>query len=522
MSNNSKRTDSGIDIDAVYYPSSINTEGQNEEPGKFPFTRGVQPDMYRGRLWTTRQYAGFSTAEESNKRYHYLLSQGVMGLSVAFDLPTQIGYDSDHALAEGEVGKVGVAIDSLEDMERLFSGIKLEDVSTSMTINATGFILLALYVALAKKQGADLTKITGTIQNDILKEYAARGTYIYPPKPSMRIITDIFQWCSTELPKWNTISISGYHIREAGSTAVQEIAFTLSNGKAYVKAALARGLDINVLGKRLSFFFNAHNNLFEEVAKFRAARRMWAKIMKELGATDLKAMMLRFHTQTGGSTLTAQQPLNNISRVTIQTLAAVLGGTQSLHTNGYDEALSLPTEEAARIALRTQQVVAYESGVADTVDPMAGSYFVEALTNEIEQKALELIGTIDAMGGSVSAIEEGFIQNEIAKSAYEYQRHIESKERIIVGVNKFTNEDTNRIPVLKVDDNIRNVQSDRLKELRNRRDKQKAQNCLDNVAQAAKSNTNLMPVVIDAVENNCTLGEIADTLRRVFGEYKGL
>src|SRR5690242_13258616 len=412
MSTRKFSTDSGIEIKELY--SAVEGPTPAEKPGEFPFTRGIQADMYRGKAWTMRQYAGFSTAEESNKRYHYLLSQGVMGLSVAFDLPTQIGYDSDHPLAEGEVGKVGVAIDSLQDIETLFDGIKLEDVSTSMTINATGFILLAFYVALAKKQGADLSKISGTIQNDILKEYAARGTYIYPPKPSMRIITDIFEWCSKELPKWNTISISGYHIREAGSTAVQEIAFTLSNGKAYVQAALQKGLDINVFGKRLSFFFNSHNNLFEEVAKFRAARKMWAQIMKELGATDPKAMMLRFHTQTGGSTLTAQQPLNNISRVTVQTLAAVMGGTQSLHTNGYDEALSLPTEEAARIALRTQQIVAFESGVTDTADPLAGSYFIESLTNEVEQKAWELIQQIDEMGGSVAAIEQGFIQEEIA------------------------------------------------------------------------------------------------------------
>src|SRR3954469_8590023 len=396
-------TDSGIEIKELYTPDDLKEPG-NELPGEFPFTRGVQPDMYRGKLWTIRQYAGFSTAEESNKRYYYLLSQGVNGLSVAFDLPTQIGYDSDHPLSEGEVGKVGVAIDSIEDMEILFHNIKLEDVSTSMTINATGFILLSLYVALAKKQGADLSKISGTIQNDILKEYAARGTYIYPPKPSMRIITDIFEWCSKELPKWNTISISGYHIREAGSTAVQEIAFTLANGKAYVQAALQKGLDINVFGKRLSFFFNAHNNLFEEVAKFRAARRMWAVIMKELGATDPKAMMLRFHTQTGGSTLTAQQPHNNICRVTIQSLAAILGGAQSLHTNGYDEAISLPTEEAAATALRTQQIIAFESGAPDTVDPLAGSFFVEALTDEVEKAALQLIAKIDAMGGSVAAI----------------------------------------------------------------------------------------------------------------------
>src|SRR5580765_6806796 len=416
MSDKKIYTDSGIEIKPVYKETP---GGANQElPGEFPFTRGIQADMYRGRLWTMRQYAGFSTAEESNKRYHYLLSQGVMGLSVAFDLPTQIGYDSDHPLANGEVGKVGVAIDSIEDMGNLFSDIRLDEVSTSMTINATGFILLGLYVALAKQQGADLKKISGTVQNDILKEYAARGTYIYPPKPSMRIITDIFEWCGAELPKWNTISISGYHIREAGSTAVQEIAFTLSNGKAYVQAALKKGLDINIFGKRLSFFFNAHNNLFEEAAKFRAARRMWAKMMKELGATDTKAMMLRFHTQTGGSTLTAQQPLNNITRVTIQALSAVLGGTQSLHTNGYDEALSLPTEEAARVALRTQQIVAFESGASHTADPLAGSYFIESLTQEVETEAQKLIEKIDAMGGSVSAIEQGFIQNEIAKSAY--------------------------------------------------------------------------------------------------------
>jgi methylmalonyl-CoA mutase N-terminal domain/subunit len=519
MSDKKKYTESGIEIKRVYTKSAIeNLPG--EMPGEFPFTRGVQPDMYRGKLWTMRQYAGFSTAEESNKRYHYLLSNGVMGLSVAFDLPTQIGYDSDHLLAEGEVGKVGVAIDSIEDMQCLFNGIKLENVSTSMTINATAFILLALYVAVAKQQGADLRKISGTIQNDILKEYAARGTYIYPPKPSMRIITDIFEWCSKELPKWNTISISGYHIREAGSTAVQEIAFTLSNGKAYVEAALKKGLDINVFGKRLSFFFNAHNNLFEEVAKFRAARRMWAKMMKELGATDEKAMMLRFHTQTGGSTLTAQQPLNNISRVTVQTLSAVLGGTQSLHTNGYDEALSLPTEDAARIALRTQQIVAFESGVADTVDPLAGSYFVESLTNEVEQKALELIQKIGAMGGSVSAIEQGFIQDEIARSAYEYQRQIERKEKIIVGVNKFTLDEENKIPLLKIDDSIREVQSKRLQTLRAKRNNQTAQECLLKIETAAKEETNLMPLVVEAVENFCTLGEIADVLRKVFGEYK--
>ncbi len=516
MSSNKKITDSGIEIKEIY----VDSMGMKEHPGEYPFTRGIQPDMYRGKLWTMRQYAGFSTAEESNKRYHYLLQQGVMGLSVAFDLPTQIGYDSNHPLAEGEVGKVGVAIDSLEDMEVLFKNIKLEDITTSMTINATAFILLALYVALAKKQGANLNNISGTIQNDILKEYAARGTYIYPPKPSMRIITDIFEWCSKELPKWNTISISGYHIREAGSTAVQEIAFTLSNGKAYVEAALAKKLDINVFGKRLSFFFNAHNNLFEEIAKFRAARRMWAKMMKDLGATDPKAMMLRFHAQTGGSTLTAQQPLNNISRVTIQTLAAVLGGTQSLHTNGYDEALSLPTEAAASIALRTQQIVAFESGVVDTVDPLGGSYFVENLTNEVEEKAWKLIQKMDAMGGSVSAIEQQFMQNEIAKSAYEYQKKIERNEKIIVGVNTFQSAETNNTPVFRIDDSIRLQQIEKLKVLKQKRDNAKISSCLQNIQAAATDGTNLMPLVINAVENYCTLGEIADVLRKLFGEYK--
>lgn len=520
---NKKYTDSGIEVKPLYTSSDVPADFNNINdylPGTFPYTRGVQSNMYRGRLWTMRQYAGFSTAEESNKRYHYLLSQGVSGLSVAFDLPTQIGYDSDHPLAEGEVGKVGVAIDSIEDVQTLFDGIKLEDVSTSMTINATGYILLAFYVALAKQQGADLKKISGTIQNDILKEYAARGTYIYPPKPSMRIITDIFEWCSKEVPKWNTISISGYHIREAGSTAVQEIAFTLANGKAYVQAALKKGLDINVFGKRLSFFFNAHNNLFEEVAKFRAARKMWAQIMKDLGATDPKAMMLRFHTQTGGSTLTAQQPLNNISRVTIQTLAAVLGGTQSLHTNGYDEALSLPTEEAAKIALRTQQLVAFESGVAETADPLAGSYFIESLTNEIEQAAYKLIGKIDAMGGSVAAIEQGFIQDEIARSAYEYQRNIESGKKIIVGVNQFQSAETEKIPILKVDDNIRVLQTEKLQKLRSNRNHAKCDQILQGLNDKASSGENIMPTVVEAVENKCTLGEIADTLREIFGEHK--
>ncbi|HWB63034.1 MAG TPA: methylmalonyl-CoA mutase family protein [Chitinophagales bacterium] len=510
-------TDSGIEIKRVYEPVAA----ANEEPGEFPFTRGVHPDMYRSKLWTMRQYAGFSTAEESNKRYHYLLSQGVMGLSVAFDLPTQIGYDSDHALSEGEVGKVGVAIDSIEDMETLFNGIKLEEVSTSMTINSTAFILLAFYVALAKKQNADLKKISGTVQNDILKEYAARGTYIYPPKPSMKIITDIFEYCNKEVPKWNTISISGYHIREAGSTAVQEIAFTLANGKAYCEAAIRKGLDINKFGQRLSFFFNAHNNFFEEVAKFRAARRMWAKITQQLGATDARAQMLRFHTQTGGSTLTAQQPENNISRVTLQALAAVLGGTQSLHTNGYDEALSLPTEKAAKIALRTQQVIGYESGVVDTVDPLAGSYFIETLTNQIEEAAWKYIQRIDEMGGSVAAIEQGFMQTEIAASSYKYQGAVESGEKVIVGVNQFKETEEAGTEILRIDDSIRKLQAEKLTALRACRDVVRAETCLTAIKDAAREDRNLMPSVIDAVENFVTLGEIAGALRQVYGEYKG-
>ena len=494
---------------------------KKEKPGKFPFTRGLYPEMYSSRLWTMRQYAGFTSAKESNSRYKYLLENGVMGLSVAFDLPTQIGYDSDHPMSEGEVGKVGVAIDSIEDMEILFKGINLQDISTSMTINATGFILLAFYIALAKRQGADVRKLSGTIQNDILKEYAARGTYIYPPKPSMRIITDIFEYCSKEVPKWNTISISGYHIREAGANAVQELAFTLSNGKSYLKAAIEKGLDINVFAQRLSFFFNAHNNLFEEVAKFRAARRMWAHISKELGATDPKAQMLRFHTQTGGSTLTAQQPQNNIVRVAIQTMAAVLGGTQSLHTNGFDEALSLPTEQAAGIALKTQQIVAHESGITQTVDPLAGSYFVEQLTNDIETAANELIAKIDAMGGAVKAIEQGYIQEEIAKSAYAYNKAIEDGSKIIVGVNKFTNKEVNDTPLLKIDDSIREKQSEKLRALRAKRDATKAAASIQKIKDAAQSDTNLMPIVIEAVENLCTLGEISDALRSIWGEYKG-
>ncbi len=517
MENKKFSTSSGIEIKEVY-------EGpvtMNEQPGEFPFTRGVHSAMYRDRLWTMRQYAGFSTAEESNLRYHFLLNQGVTGLSVAFDLPTQIGYDSDHEMAEGEVGKVGVAIDSLEDMELLFKGIPLQNVSTSMTINATAFILLAFYIALAKKQGADVKKIQGTIQNDILKEYAARGTYIYPPAPSMRLITDIFEYCSKEVPKWNTISISGYHIREAGSTAVQELAFTLANGKAYLQAAISKGLDINVFAKRLSFFFNAHNNLFEEVAKFRAARRMWAHITRTLGATDEKAQMLRFHTQTGGSTLTAQQPKNNIVRVTLQALSAVLGGTQSLHTNGFDEALSLPTEDAAGLALRTQQIIAHESGVTQTVDPLAGSYFVETLTNEVETEAWKLIEKIDGMGGAVRAIEAGFIQEEIARSAYKYNQAIEDGSKIIAGVNAYTADETEATPVFRIDDSIRKVQSEKLKSLRAKRDSEKVKASLETIKQTALTSENLMPAVIEAVERLCTLGEISDVLREVWGEYQG-
>lgn len=510
-----RKTTSGIEIKKVYTePSQM-----NELPGEFPYTRGIQKDMYRGKPWTMRQYAGFSTAEESNKRYHYLLSQGTTGLSVAFDLPTQIGYDSDHELAEGEVGKVGVAIDSLKDIEILFDGIKLSDITTSMTINATASVLLAMYIALAKKQGADLKQLSGTIQNDILKEYVARGTYIYPPGPSMRLITDVFEYCSKELPKWNTISISGYHIREAGSTAVQELAFTLANGKAYLKAALSKGLDINVFAKRLSFFFNCHNNFFEEIAKFRAARRMWANIAKELGATHPGAQKLRFHTQTGGSTLTAQQPMNNIARTTTQALAAVLGGTQSLHTNGYDEALSLPTEAAAGIALRTQQIIAFESGVTDTVDPLAGSYFIEALTDELEAAALLYIDKIDAMGGSVKAIEQDYMQQEIAHAAYQYQNEIESGERVIVGVNKFTQGEVPLTNVFRIDDAIRLRQIEKIEILKAGRDNDIVKENLAMLKIAAQQSDNLMPFILTAVESYATLGEIADTLRTVFGEY---
>lgn len=514
MSQKKIKTSSGIEIKEVY------TETKSIElPGEFPFTRGIQKDMYRGKMWTMRQYAGFSTASESNKRYHYLLSQGTTGLSVAFDLPTQIGYDSDHMMSEGEVGKVGVAIDSLKDMEILYDGIDLQKVSSSLTINATAPILLAMYICLAKKQGADLKQISGTIQNDILKEYAARGTYIYPPKASMRLITDVFEYCSSELPKWNTISISGYHIREAGSTAVQELAFTLANGKAYLQAAMQKGLDIDVFAKRLSFFFNCHNNFFEEIAKFRAARRMWAKLTQSLGAKDPAAQKLRFHTQTGGSTLTAQQPLNNIIRVSNQAMAAVLGGTQSLHTNGFDEALSLPTEAAAKVALRTQQIIAFESGVTDTVDPLAGSYFVEALTDEVEAAAWKYIDIIDSKGGSVAAIEQGYIQNEIAASAYQYQTEIESGESVLVGVNKYVDAEGIKPEGFRVDDSIRKIQIDKLISLRAERDTLAVEKSLLELTEAVKQGINTMPYIISAVEAYATLGEIADTFRKEFGEY---
>jgi methylmalonyl-CoA mutase N-terminal domain/subunit len=490
-------------------------------PGEFPFTRGVHPGMYRSRLWTMRQYAGFGTAEESNKRYHFLLSQGTTGLSVAFDLPTQMGYDADNALAEGEVGKVGVSISSLEDMETLLNGLPLDRISTSMTINATASILLSLYIAVAKKQGVELRKLSGTVQNDILKEYTARGTYIYPPQHSMRIITDIFSYCAQNIPRWNTISISGYHIREAGATAVQEVAFTLSNAIAYVQAAIDAGLNVDTFAGQLSFFFNSHNNLFEEVAKFRAARRMWAHIMRDrFHAQDPRSMMLRFHTQTAGSTLTAQQPDNNVVRTAYQALAAVLGGTQSLHTNSKDEALSLPTEEAARLALRTQQILAYETGVADVVDPLAGSYYVESLTNAIEERAWRYIERIDELGGSVRAIERGFMQAEIEQAAYEYQKALEKEETIVVGVNRFTQEEEQRPPLLRVDPEIGRRQAAKLAALRQRRDNERVQQRLTALENGARGTDNLIPLIIDAVEAYATLGEISDAMRRVFGEQR--
>jgi methylmalonyl-CoA mutase N-terminal domain/subunit len=490
-------------------------------PGEFPFTRGIQPTMYRGRLWTMRQYAGFGTAAESNARYRYLISQGVNGLSVAFDLPTQMGYDSDTPLAAGEVGRVGVAIDSIDDMDELFSGIPLDRVSTSMTINATAIVLLALYVAAAKRQGVAAKALTGTVQNDILKEYVARGTYIFPPRPSLRIVTDIFAFCEREMPGWNTISISGYHIREAGSTAVQEVAFTFANAIAYVQAAIDAGQDVNAFGGRVSFFFNAHNDFLEEVAKFRAARRLWARIMRDrFGATNPRAQQLRFHTQTAGSTLTAQQPDNNIVRVAIQAMAAVLGGTQSLHCNGRDEALALPTEESARIALRTQQIVAAETGVANTVDPLGGSYTVEAFTARIEQEARAILDRIEAAGGTLAAIEQGLIQREIQESAYRAQLRIDSKEAIVVGVNEYVREERSGIEVLRIDPDVERRQIERIRQVRASRDAGAWRAALAAVAAAARASDNLVPPVIGAVEARATLGEIADTLRGVFGEHR--
>lgn len=510
-------------VKELYTPDDVsgNYDEKSSYPGEYPFTRGIQPTMYRGRFWTMRQYAGFGTAKESNERYRYLLGQGQSGLSVAFDLPTQIGYDSDDPIAYGEVGKVGVAIDTLADMEILFDKIPLDKVSTSMTINAPASVLLAMYIAVAEKQGVTRDKISGTIQNDILKEYIARGTYIYPPKPSMRLITNIFEFCSKEVTKWNTISISGYHIREAGSTAAQEVGFTLANGIAYVEAAIKAGLDVDTFGQRLSFFFNSHNDLLEEVAKFRSARRLWAKIMKErFGAKNPRSMMLRFHTQTAGSTLTAQQVDNNIVRVTIQTLAAVLGGTQSLHTNSRDEALALPTEDSVRIALRTQQVVAEESGVANTVDPLAGSYYVETMTDLIEKEANEYIEKIDAMGGMTEAIDAGFVQNEIQKSAYKYEMEIEENERIIVGVNKYQIKEPEHKDLLKIDMKVQDEQIKFLKQIRSQRNNDEVRQKLEALRKAAEGTDNLMPFILDAVKVYASIGEICNTMRGVFGEYK--
>ncbi len=514
----------GEEIERLAVPEQIDNEYIEKIgfPGRYPYTRGVQPTMYRGRLWTMRQYAGFSTASESNLRYRYLLDQGTTGLSIAFDLPTQIGYDSDHPMAAGEVGKVGVAIDSLADMEILFDRIPLDKVSTSMTINSPAAVLLAMYVAVAEKLGVESSKLMGTIQNDILKEYVARGTYIFPPKPSLRLITDIFKWCTEHTPAFNTISISGYHIREAGSTAVQEVAFTLANGITYVQAALDAGLELDNFARRLSFFFNASSDLLEEVAKFRAARRMWARIMKErFNAKKPASQMLRFHTQTAGYTLTAQQIDNNIVRVAIQALSAVLGGTQSLHTNSRDEALSLPTEESVRTALRTQQVIAHESGVPNSIDPLAGSYYIEELTDRIEAEASELIGKIDNAGGVVAAIEEGFIQRQIENSAYEYQQEIENGERIIVGVNEFKINEQTKPPLLRVNPEVENAQVHSLKELREKRDNKKVEEALANLAKCAKNTSNLIPEILTAVKTYATLGEICQVLRDEFGEYRG-
>jgi methylmalonyl-CoA mutase N-terminal domain/subunit len=508
----------------TYTPADLTNWNPDEDlgfPGTFPFTRGIQPTMYRGRLWTMRQYAGFGTAEESNRRYRYLLAQGVSGLSVAFDLPTQIGYDSDHPLAAGEVGKVGVAIDSIEDMADLFDGIPLERVSTSMTINATAAILLALHVAVARRQGADTRALSGTIQNDVLKEYIARGTFIYPPRASLRIVTDIFAYCERHLPNWNTISISGYHIREAGSTAVQEVAFTFANAIAYVQAAIAAGLDVDSFGQRLSFFFNGHSNFLEEIAKFRAARRLWARIMRDrFGATNPRAQQLRFHTQTAGSTLTAQQPDTNIVRVALQAMAAVLGGTQSLHCNGRDEALALPTEESARIALRTQQIIAHEGGAANTVDPVAGSYAIESLTDEIERGAVAILERIDAMGGTLAAIEAGLIQRDIQESAYRTQRAIDHGDQVVVGVNRFVDQEAAGIEVMHIDPEVERRQVARVRAVRASRDRTAWQASLEAVAAAARGSDNLVPPIIAAVDAKATVGEIADAMRAVFGEYR--
>jgi methylmalonyl-CoA mutase N-terminal domain/subunit len=517
------QTPSGIPIERLYtpgHPGDFDYEQELGYPGQYPFTRGVQPTMYRGRLWTMRQYAGYGNAEQSNRRYKYLLAQGQTGLSVAFDLPTQMGYDSDHPLASGEVGKVGVAIDSIRDMELLLADIPLEKVSSSMTINATASILLALYVAVARKRGVPEASLSGTVQNDILKEYIARGTYIYPTAPSMRIIGDIITYCAGQLPRWNPISISGYHIREAGSTAVQEVAFTLANAIAYVEEVLRRGISIDDFAPRLAFFFNAHSDFFEEVAKFRAARRLWARIMQErFGAKNPQSMMLRFHTQTAGSSLTAQQPENNVVRVAIQALSAVLGGTQSLHTNSLDEALALPTERSARIALRTQQIIAHETGVASTIDPMAGSYYVESLTNSIEERARAYLGRIDEMGGTLAAIEGGFQQDEIQEAAYRWQSEVDAGERVIVGVNRYGVEEGPHADILKVDPHLQSRQVEGLRQLREERDAGQVEGALTRLRNAAVGDDNLMPLIIDSVEKLCTLGEISDTLRSVFGEY---
>src|SRR5271165_681894 len=517
-------TSSHIPIRPLYTPADLKGSDYDAEvgyPGEYPFTRGVQATMYRGRLWTMRQYAGMGDAEESNKRYKYLLANGTTGLSVAFDLPTQIGLDSDSPLSMGEVGKVGVAIDSIEDMQRLFDGIELTKISTSMTINATASILLALYVAVAKRQGKDTRKLSGTVQNDVLKEYIARGTYIYPPQQAMRIITDLFAWTNENVPDWNTISISGYHMREAGSTAVQEVAFTLANGIAYVEAAIRAGLDVDKFAPRLSFFFNAHSNFLEEVAKFRAARRMWAKIMRDrFQAKNPKSWMLRFHTQTAGSTLTAQQPENNIVRTAIQAMAAVLGGTQSLHTNSFDEALALPTEASARIALRTQQVIAFESGAPQTVDPLAGSYYVESLTSEIEKQAVNYLEKIEAMGGMLKAIERGYVQQEIQNAAYAYQQAVDKQKAVVVGVNRFQIEQEHGVPLQRIDPALEPKQVERLRALRTKRDPQGWQAAIRAVEDTARSGDNLMPRILAAVEANATVGEISDAMRKVYGEYK--